>query len=93
MNDFNTRQFGSGDESVVGQVGSRRVAVGVVQNFFEKSLSNTLCNSTVNLSIEQHRVENLAGIVTCNLTQVLDATSLGVDFNDSDVSAERESCS
>ena len=42
------------------------------------------------LSIDQQRIDHLAAIVNCNVSQELDIAGVSIDFNDADVRAERE---
>ena len=90
MHDLEARELGRRDERVVRKVRGDRVGVAVVAHFFEQGLGGSLGNATVDLALEQQRVQHGPGIVAGHVTKVAHLTRLGVDLDDSDVGAERE---
>ena len=57
------QELGGGRKAVVGEIAGERIAVGVVHDFFEERLRDTLHQAAVHLAFSEQRVEDAAGIV------------------------------
>jgi hypothetical protein len=90
VHDLDVAEFGGRDHGVVGEVRRDGVAVAVVAHFLEQRLGGALGYATVDLALEQHRVQHPAGIVAGDLLEVLHLTGLGVDLDHGHVGTERE---
>src|SRR5256885_6686827 len=84
------RQTVSFRKSVVHQRAGEELAVVVVDQFFPHGLAQTLSNTSVNLSIDQHGIDYVAAIVHGDVLVNLDFTGFGVHFHGANVTSEWE---
>lgn len=88
---FHARNVGSARESVVGEFAADELALGIVDGFFEKNLSDGLDDAAVNLAIDEERIDDVAAVVDGDIFEELDFAGIAVDFDLADVRAERKS--
>ena len=70
VDDLEARQLGGRDHRVVGEVRRDRVAVVVVADLFEQRLGGALGDATVDLAVEQQRVQHPTGVVAGDVAEV-----------------------
>ena len=84
------RQLGRARHRVVHEVRGERVAVVVVDDLLVQRLRDALRDAAVLLAGDEQRVEDPPAVVDRDVTQQLDRAGLGVDLDDRDVRAERD---
>ena len=73
---------------VIHQRACHQLSLIVVNNFFIHRLPNRLNDATVDLPIDQHRIDHFAAVIDSDVAQKLDVACFAINFDDSDVRAE-----
>jgi hypothetical protein len=78
-----------GRHRVCREAGCQRIAQLVIDDGFEQRLGGSLRDPSVDLPLDQHRVDAAPAIVHGDVTDQLRLPRLGVDLHDRDVDTER----
>ena len=82
-------EFRRARHRICGEAGGQGIAQLVVDERFEQRLSGALCDASVDLSLDEHRVDAAPAIVHCYMTDQFHLPGLGVHLYDRDVCTER----
>ena len=83
------REIGGPRHRVVHERSGHQLAVVVVDRFFDHRLADALRQAAVDLSFDDQRVDQIAGIVDGDQLQQLRLAGLAIDLEHRDVAAER----
>ena len=92
VGNFEARQFSSRWHQIIHETCRYRVGVLVILDVFPQCLSDSLSDTAMLLSVDQHGIENGAAVINCDVSQQLDVSGLSVDFYNRHMRTKRVCC-
>ena len=85
VGNLEARQFSSRWHQIIHEACCYGVGVFVVLDVFPQRLSDSLSDTAMLLSVDQHGIENGAAVINCYVSQQINLSGLSVDFYNRDM--------